>query len=117
MDPRPINTGEPELSEKVAFLSRSDSHSETVNSVTVYETHMSFVFLAGSTALKLKKPVRFPYLDFSTLARREEACRAELALNRRLARPIYRDVTPLVQSDSGLSIGGKGRVIDWLVLM
>ena len=49
---------------------------------------MSWVFLAGPRAYKLKKPVRFPYLDFSTLARREAACRAELKLNRHMFEPV-----------------------------
>ena len=46
---------------------------------------------------KLKKPVRFPYLDFSTLEKREAACRAELRLNRRLAYDVYLDVVPLAK--------------------
>ena len=69
----------------------------------------------GSTSSK--KPVRFPYLDFSTLARREAACRAELKLNRRLAPDTYREVVPLVRTRRGLAIGGKGDVVDWLVVM
>jgi len=56
---------------------------------------MSWVFLAGDKVYKLKKPVRFPYLDFSTPRRREDACRAELSLNRRLAADVYLDVVPL----------------------
>lgn len=75
---------------------------------------MSWVFLAGERAYKLKKPVRFSYLDFSTLARREAACRAEL---RRLAPDVYQDVTALVQSERGLALGGPGSVVDWLVVM
>jgi aminoglycoside phosphotransferase family enzyme len=78
---------------------------------------MSWVFLAGDKVYKLKKPVRFPYLDFSTLERREAACRAEFNLNRCLAPDVYIDVTPLVASSSGLSLGGPGRVVDWLVVM
>ncbi len=78
---------------------------------------MSWVFLAGDKAYKLKKPVRFPYLDFSTLAQREAACRAELRLNRRLARDIYLNVEPLVISRDRLSIGGTGTIVDWLVVM
>ena len=54
----------------------------------------------------------FPYLDFSTLARREAACRAELKLNRRLAPDVYRDVVPLVHSTKGLTIGGSGDIVD-----
>ena len=66
---------------------------------------------------KLKKPVRFPYLDFSTLARREAACRAELRLNRRLAPDVYLGVVPLTRSDGGLALGGEGAPVDWLVKM
>lgn len=78
---------------------------------------MSLVFLAGDEVYKLKKPVRFPYLDFSTLARREAACRAELTLNRRLAPDVYKTVMPLSRSPCGLAIGGAGDVVDWLVVM
>ncbi len=108
---------EPSLAAKVAFLSRGDAYQPSVSEVHRRETHMSEVFLAGDKAYKLKKPVRFPYLDFSTLARREAACRAELSLNRRLAPDVYEDVQPIVRSKSGLSIGGDGEVVDWLVLM
>ena len=78
---------------------------------------MSWVFLVGDRVYKLKKPVRFPYLDFSSLARREAACRAELRLNRALAPDIYLDVLPLVDTGKGLSIGGAGVPVDWLVIM
>ena len=106
------------LEEKVAFLCTPTAYSHRVDAAVVCrETHMSWVFLAGEKVYKLKKPVRFPYLDFSTLDRREAACRAELVLNRRLAADIYEDVVPLVWSDVGLSIGGGGQVVDWLVVM
>lgn len=59
------------------------------------ETHMSWVFPAGDRVYKLKKPVRFPYLDFSTVERREHACRADLRLNRRLEPDVYLGVAPL----------------------
>ncbi len=78
---------------------------------------MSWVFLAGDKVYKLKKPVHFPYLDFSTLARREAACRAELSLNRRLAPDVYLGVAPLTDTAGGLALGGAGTVIDWLVVM
>ena len=69
---------EPTLDDKVAFLGRPGAYSGAVGDVICRETHMSWVFLAGSRVYKLKKPVRFSYLDFSTLGRREAACRAEL---------------------------------------
>ena len=59
---------------------------------------MSWVFMAGDRVYKLKKPVRFAYLDFSTLDRRAAACRAEYLLNRRLAPDIYLGVVPLTLS-------------------
>jgi len=112
-----VAASDPSLAEKVEFLTRGDAYCPPVSDVARRETHMSQVFLAGDKVYKLKKPVRFPYLDFTTLARREAACRAELKLNRRLATDIYRDVVPLVHSTHGLVIGGEGEVVDWLVLM
>jgi len=78
---------------------------------------MSWVFLAGRRAYKLKKPVRFGYLDFSTMAKREAACRAELALNTALADGVYIEAAPLVIRPHGLALGGQGPVVDWLVVM
>jgi uncharacterized protein len=114
---RPSPALAPTLAEKIAFLHRGDSYRPHVAKVTSHETHMSLVFLAGDRAYKLKKPVRFPYLDFSTVERRHVACDAELALNRRLAPGVYREVVPLVQSPQGLAIGGDGEIVDWLVVM
>src|SRR5258705_12242745 len=102
------------LDEKVAFLSRTTSYPRPVHCVRRHETHMSWVFLAGEEVYKLKKPLRFPYLDFSTLARREAACRAELTLNRRLAPNVYQAVMPILWSSRGLAIGGPGAIVDWL---
>ena len=109
--------GGPSLGEKVAFLSSPAAYGRSAGAVTCRETHMSWVFLAGDRVYKLKKPVRFPYLDFSTLFRREMACRAELVLNRRLAPDVYDGVVALAKSSQGLSIGGAGEVVDWLVVM
>lgn len=108
---------EPSVADKVAFLSRPEAYAHAIGELTRKETHMSWVFLVGDRVYKLKKPVCFPYLDFSTLARREAACRAEFSLNRRLAPDVYIGVTPLVVSRQGLSLGGEGRIVDWLVVM
>jgi aminoglycoside phosphotransferase family enzyme len=105
------------FADKIRFLMRGDVYRPPVAKVTCRETHMSQVFLAGDRVYKLKKPVRFSYLDFSTLTRREAACRAELALNRRLAPDVYRAVLPLVWSGDGFTIGGQGSVLDWIVMM
>lgn len=63
--------------------------------IRVIETHISFVVLTGPFAYKIKKALKLPFLDFSTLARRERFCRDELSLNRRFARAIYLDVVPI----------------------
>jgi len=106
----------PSLGEMIAFLSRPDSYRPQPTEVIARETHMSWVFLAGADVFKLKKPVRFSYLDFSTLARREQACRAEVTLNRRLAPDVYLGVVPLTDAN-GLTLGGTGEPVDWLVHM
>lgn len=92
-------------------------------SVEVIETHMSWVFLVGEHAFKLKKPVRYPSLDFSTVAARETSCREELRLNSRLAPGVYRGLMALQWRDDGLALvpepqgHAPGRTLDWLVWM
>jgi len=105
------------LARKVSFLSRPDSYVPAPETITVRETHMSWVFMAGDRVYKLKKPVRFPYLDFSTLQRRADACLGEVLLNRRLAPDVYLGVAPLTTTPSGYAIGGGGDIADWLVVM
>ena len=108
---------QPTLEAKVEFLSQPGAYPEQREAVMRRETHMSWVFLTRDRAYKLKKPVRFSYLDFSTLALREAACRAEIRLNRRLAADVYLGAVPLTVSTTGLAIGGTGHVVDWLVVM
>ena len=105
------------LASKVSFLNRPDSYIPAPAMVNVRETHMSWVFMAGDRVYKLKKPVRFPYLDFSTLGRRADACLAELSLNRRLAPDVYLGMAPLTMTPAGYAIGGGGCIADWLVVM
>ena len=100
----------------VAFLeSREAHHGE---SVTRIDTHSAFVFLAGNRAWKLKRAVRYDYLDFSTAERRRAACEREVRLNAPAAPGIYRGVVPVVRrADGSLAVGGAGDAIDWLVEM
>ncbi|MGQ7793515.1 hypothetical protein ACUN0C_13980 [Faunimonas sp. B44] len=114
----PDATSETPLADKVRFLASADAWPAGTKDVEARETHMSWVFLAGPTVLKLKKPVRNTFLDFSTLAAREANCREEVRLNRRLAGDVYRGVLPLTRSpDGGLQVGGDGHVVEWLVHM
>ena len=80
--------------------------------VQVIHTHASVVFLAGDRVYKLKRPVDFGFLDYSTLARREAMCRAEVTLNRRLAADVYRGVVPITEEDGHIAIAGHGTIVE-----
>jgi aminoglycoside phosphotransferase family enzyme len=109
---------EPTLSEKVDFLGTPRVHGPRIRNIDITETHMAWVFLAGRTVYKLKKPVRYSFLDFSTLAAREFYCREEVRLNSRLAPGVYLGVVPLCVNLQGkMNIEGRGQTIDWLVKM
>lgn len=106
------------IEEKVGFLATGDAYATRPQVVNARETHMSWVFAAGDRVYKLKKPVRFPFLDFTTLSAREKNCREEVRLNRRLAPDVYFGVVPLTADRKGqLAIAGVGEVVDWLVEM
>src|SRR5581483_4129111 len=82
------------------------------------DTHAAAVFLVGERALKIKRAVRFPFLDFSTLDRRKAACDAEIAVNRAFAPALYRRVVPVTRTADGrLEIGGQGTPVEWVVEM
>ncbi len=86
--------------------------------VTRIDTHAAAVFLAGGRALKIKRAVRFPFLDFSTLPKRKAACEAELAVNRPFAPAIYRRVVAITrEADGDLALGGSGAPVEWAVEM
>ena len=106
------------IDEKVAFLRRPETYPTRPARVEVIETHMSWVFLGDTLVYKLKKPVRYEFLDFSTLEARRLNCQREVELNRRLAPDVYRGAVPLtLRSDGSLYLGGPDHVVDWLVEM
>jgi len=102
----------------IDFLSRPSSYGAAVERVDIIETHVSRVFLAGDHAYKLKRAIKFPYLDFSSAEQRRIACEAELMLNRRTAPELYLEVRGLTRAaNGGVSFGPEGRVVDWVVVM
>lgn len=104
--------------EVTAFLRDPAAHAARPAAVEVIETHGALVFLAGQSALKIKRAVRLPYLDFSTLAAREHYCRREDAINRPNAPDIYLGVVAITrQADGHLAIGGDGQPVEWAVRM
>ena len=83
-----------------------------------HQTHAAVVFLAGDRALKVKRAVRYPFLDYSTLGKRKAACEAELEVNRRFAPQLYRGVVPITrEADGSLALNGVGEPIEWAVEM
>lgn len=114
----PTSHVEPSIEEKVAFLRRPAAYPDRPAAIDVIETHMSWVFLGDQHVYKLKKPVRYAFLDFTTVELRQENCEREVRLNRRLAQDVYLGVVPLVmEGDGRLRLGGEGSVVDWLVKM
>jgi aminoglycoside phosphotransferase family enzyme len=106
------------LERKVRFLSSPEAYPHRPPEVLVKETHMSWVFLAGDRVFKMKKPVRYPHLDFASLEARESNCREEVRLNARLAPHTYLGVMPLrMTADGRLTLEVEGEVVDWLVRM
>ena len=82
------------------------------------DTHAASVFLAGDKAYKVKRNVRFPFLDYSSLEKRHAACLSELDVNRRFAPALYRRVVPITREPNGdLALDGKGEPVEWAVEM
>lgn len=108
----------PSLARKIALLSDPGLYPDRPDGVERIQTHMSCLFLTRNRVYKLKKPVRYDFLDFSTLEARRQDCEAEVRLNRRLAGPVYRGVTALTLDDAGrAALDGTGEVVEWLVRM
>lgn len=104
-----------EQAEVLQFLSDPATHGGA--EVEHIETHGAHVFLAGETALKIKRAVRYDYMDFSTLAARGATLRRELELNGPAAPQIYRDVIPVTRGRKGLMLGGTGPPVEWVLRM
>ena len=85
----------------VEFLTAPSTHGNAA--VERIDTHSAIVFLAGERAYKLKRAVRFDYLDFSTAERRRDMCDAEVRINRRTAPEIYRGIAPITREPGGHS--------------
>jgi aminoglycoside phosphotransferase family enzyme/predicted kinase len=103
----------PSEAEITAFLSDPASHPEHPARVDVIETHAARIFLVGRHAIKVKKHVRLPYLDFTTLARREAALTRELELNQPAAPDIYLGLGRITRERSGgLAIDGEGETVE-----
>jgi hypothetical protein len=104
----------------IDFLSKPESYDLAAGAVERYETHGAIVFLAGDHAYKLKRAVRYPYMDYSTVERRRLMCERELSVNRRTAPDLYLEVRPILRDAGNKLCFGPvedATVIDWVVVM
>jgi aminoglycoside phosphotransferase family enzyme/predicted kinase len=99
------------------FLINPNSYPHRPSRVRLVQTHSSFVFIAPPFVFKLKKPVNFGFLDFSTLEKRRYFCEREVELNRRLCPKVYLGVLPISRLRGRFSFGGEGRVVEYAVKM
>jgi uncharacterized protein len=104
--------------EVLGFLADPATHGGAGTTIRRIDTHAASVFLAGDRALKIKRAVHYPFLDYSTLEKRKAACEAEIAVNRPLAPQLYRGVVAITRGHDGhLKIGGDGEPVEWAVDM
>ncbi len=114
----PVNSAHQaaEQSEVATYLQDPATHGG--RPVERFDTHGAMVFLAGSRAYKIKRAVKFPYMDFSTLAKRKWACEREITFNRRTAPSLYLHTLAINRAgDGGLVLGGDGEAVEWAVVM
>ena len=102
----------------IEAMSQSDFYPDRPKTVELIKTHISLVFIAGDFVYKVKKPVSFGFLDFSTLAKRKFYCEEELRLNRRLAADFYLDVAAIYEDSEGnLTLTPNHHIVEYSVLM
>src|SRR4051794_19393922 len=105
------------LRKLIKSLLEQTAYPEPTTKVRLIETHVSFIFITDTFAYKVKKPVDFHFLNFSTLDRRRFYCEEELRLNRRLCPDIYVGVVELYETAQGASFASKGKLLDYAVKM
>jgi aminoglycoside phosphotransferase family enzyme/predicted kinase len=107
----------PELPPAVCALLRPETYPHPAPHPELRETHISWVVLAGDYAYKVKKPVDFGFLDFTSFEKRAAACADEVRLNRRLCPDVYLGVSDLVARNGAIRLGGPGRLVEPVVRM
>src|SRR5262249_23218656 len=106
-----------ERAQKPVFDFLADPATHGGATVKRIDTHAAAVFLAGEAAYKVKRAVKFPFLDFSTLDKRKAALAAEIEANRPFAPQLYVGLVPIVRRDGGLALGGAGEAVEWALHM
>src|SRR4051812_18551327 len=105
-------------SQEPVFALLADPATHGGESVKRVDTHAAVLFLGRERVLKVKRAVRFPFLDFSSVQKRKAACEAELEVNRAYAPEIYRRIVPITrEADGRLALDGRGTPVEWAVEM
>ncbi|MGK7884931.1 MAG: AAA family ATPase [Crocosphaera sp.] len=107
-----------ELSRLIKQLENPNSYTHTVQTpIKLIQTHISAIFLTGNYAYKIKKPVNFGFLDYSSLEKRQHFLNQELTMNQAIAPDIYLEVLPITIQNDQVKIGGEGEIIDYVLKM
>nr|MBF0222763.1 hypothetical protein [Desulfobulbaceae bacterium] len=101
----------------IKALMAPNAYPHKVDTVKLIQTHISYVLIAGDFVYKIKKPVNFGFLNFTSLDKRKFFCEEELRLNRRLCPSIYLETLPINHTANGHCLGGSGETIDYCVKM
>jgi len=118
MRPIRISVSQPEHTPPFLLeLTQPRAYPHSCTTIELIQTHISWVLLTGEFAYKLKKPVDFGFLDFSTLELRRHYCAEEVRLNRRFAPTLYLDVVAITRTAGRIRVGGDGEVIEYAVRM
>jgi aminoglycoside phosphotransferase family enzyme len=109
------HSDDPDQSQEAVFRFLADPKMHRLaEPVRRIETANAIVFLAGPDAYKVKRAVKFPFMDLSTLDKRREACEAESAVNRALAPQIYLSALPITRQGGTFALGGDGEIVEWV---
>ena len=111
----PESTALPELIQQM-LTSEFYPHS-VMMPIQLMQTHASYVLLTGEFVYKLKKPVNFGFLDYSTVAKRQHFCTEEIRLNQRGAKELYLEVVSIAKQGDKYQLGNDGKIVDYAVKM
>jgi hypothetical protein len=103
--------------EMLEAMQNPRTYDEKVDAIRMLQTHISWIFLTGRFAYKVKKPVDFGFLDFTTLEKRKRLCGRELEINRKFSPEIYLSVLPLARYKDRLKIGAAGETVEYVIKM
>jgi uncharacterized protein len=117
LNPRTPESPNPSIQGRVVEMLEPRLYGKGVKSVRMIQTHTSWVFLTGSHAYKVKKPVNFGFLDYTALSARRFFCNEEFRLNQLLSPDIYIKVLPITEVSGRLQLGGRGPVVDYCLAM